>query len=110
MHELALSQEIVAACAERASGRTVTRVVLEVGTLSCVAVEALTFCFDLCAQDTVVEGARLQVISIPGRGRCHTCDTDVDLEQPYGVCPQCSENNLELLQGEELRIREMEVT
>ncbi|HXG13005.1 MAG TPA: hydrogenase maturation nickel metallochaperone HypA [Gemmataceae bacterium] len=108
MHELGLTQEIIAIVAEHARGAQVRRVVVEIGKLAAVLPDAVRFCFDLCSQGTVAEGAVLEIIETPGRARCRACGAEVILEQPFGVCG-CGNTDLEWLSGEELRVREMEV-
>jgi hydrogenase nickel incorporation protein HypA/HybF len=108
MHELSITRSVVAICAERANGAQVTRVTLEIGKLSAVLPEAVRFCFDICAQGTPLEGAALEIIETPGRGRCRDCGGSVALEELFGRCA-CGSANLELVAGEELKIREMEV-
>ena len=108
MHELALAQEILDVVAARSGGARVTRVVLEVGKLAAVLPDALRFCFDLAAEDTVARGARLEIVETPGRARCRGCGADVALDRPYGRCA-CGASDLEWLSGEALRILEMEV-
>jgi hydrogenase nickel incorporation protein HypA/HybF len=108
MHELGITQEIVEIAAEHSQGAKVTRVVVEIGKLSMVLPDAVRFCFDLCAQGTVVEGARLEIIETPGQARCRSCGGGVALERPFGRCA-CGSSDLEWLSGDELRIKEMEV-
>ena len=112
MHELGLTQEIVAlACeaAARESARArVTRVGIEVGKLAAVLPEALTACFPLCAEGTAAEGAALDVIEVPGRGRCRACGAEVAMERPFAVCA-CGGSDLDWLSGEELKIKTLEV-
>jgi hydrogenase nickel incorporation protein HypA/HybF len=57
VHELGLTQEILEIVTERARERRVKRVVLEIGKLSCVLPDAIRFCFGLCAEGTIAEGA-----------------------------------------------------
>lgn len=109
MHELAITQRVVAAVAERVGDAKVTCVRLEIGKLSGVAPDAVRFCFEMCARDTVLEGAALEVIEVPARAHCRDCEADVDLEDIIGICP-CGSANLELVSGQELRIKEVEVT
>lgn len=94
--------------AEQARGAKVTRVRLEIGKLTAVLPDAVEFCFDLCAEGTCVEGAKLEIVMIAGRARCRQCDIEVDLDQPWGLC-SCGGTDLERLAGEELRIKEIEV-
>lgn len=108
MHELSITQEIVALAVEHARGAPVVRVVLEIGKLTAVLPDAVAFCFDLCTQGTVAEGAKLEIITIVGRARCRQCGNVMELDQPWGVCP-CGNSDLERLTGDELRIKEIEV-
>jgi hydrogenase nickel incorporation protein HypA/HybF len=106
MHELSITRNIVAIVSERANGAKVARVTLEVGKLSAVIPDAIRFCFDVVAQGTVLEGARLEVIEVPGRGRCRVCGLDVELRQLVERCA-CGSADLERLTGEELTIKHM---
>jgi hydrogenase nickel incorporation protein HypA/HybF len=108
MHELSLTRSIVEACAERAGGARVGRVTLEVGRLTCVTPDALRFCYDACTEGTGLEGSKLEIIEIPGRGRCRACGGEVALDDLLSPC-SCGSYNLELIAGEDLRIKEMEL-
>jgi hydrogenase nickel incorporation protein HypA/HybF len=108
MHELSIANGIVELCAERAGAARVTRVRLEIGKLSAVLPDAVRFCFDVCARDTVLEGAALEIVETPGRARCRACDAEVALTELIGRCC-CGSINLQVIAGNELKIREMEL-
>jgi hydrogenase nickel incorporation protein HypA/HybF len=108
MHELGITQEIVAIAETRSGGRKVSRVVVEIGRLSAVLPDAVRFCFDLCAEGTAVEGAELSIIQTPGTARCRECGVVVELDRPFGRC-NCGGTDLDWLTGEELRVTEIEV-
>jgi hydrogenase nickel incorporation protein HypA/HybF len=108
MHELGITQQIVAIAETRGGGRKVSRVVVEIGRLSAVLPDAVRFCFDLCAAGTPVEGAELKIIETPGTARCRECGSVVQLERPFGRC-SCGCADLDWLTGEELRVTELEV-
>ncbi|MEM8604918.1 MAG: hydrogenase maturation nickel metallochaperone HypA [Cyanobacteria bacterium P01_H01_bin.121] len=108
MHELGITQNIVAIAAEHAQGAKVQRITLEIGQLSAIMADAIQFCFDVCAQGTVLEGAILEIIQVSGLGRCQQCGQDVPLKEPFGIC-ECGSTNLQIIQGQELNIREMEL-
>ncbi len=59
-------ESLVTTVEENVGAARVTAVRLEVGKLACVAPEALRFCFDVCAQGTCLEGARLEILDLPG--------------------------------------------
>jgi len=107
MHELGITQNIVAIVIEHAKGSKVQRVVLEIGQLSAIMPDAIQFCFDICTQGTALEGAILEIREIPGLARCRQCNTEIPLDKPFGIC-NCG-GQLDLLTGEELKIKEIEI-
>ncbi|WGT68432.1 hydrogenase maturation nickel metallochaperone HypA [cyanobacterium endosymbiont of Epithemia clementina EcSB] len=109
MHELGITQNIVAIVAEHAKGLSVKRVTLEVGQLSTIMADAIRFCFDICCEGTVLEDASLEIIEVPGRGKCQDCGAEINLSQPFGTCDCCHSVKLDIIQGQELKIKEMEV-
>ncbi len=107
MHELGITRNIVAIVAEHAAGRNVTRVTLDIGRLAGVMSEAIRFSFDVVAAGTCIEGARLDIREIDGRGRCRQCGAEFATPQLYTPCA-CGCRDVERLAGEELKIREFE--
>jgi hydrogenase nickel incorporation protein HypA/HybF len=108
MHELAITQEIVDIACERAADARVTRIVIEIGKLSMVLPDAVRFCFEACTAETAANGAVLEIIETPGRGRCRKCQGEVVMEAVLSRCA-CGSTDLDWLSGEELKIKEMEV-
>ena len=108
MHELSIANSVVEICAEQAHGARVRRVTLEIGRLSAVMPDAIRFCFDVCAKDTLVEGAALDIIETPGLARCTACGTEMEVSEPFGRCG-CGSEILEMISGQQLRIKQMEV-
>ena len=107
MHELGITQNIVAIASEYADGAKVRRVSLEIGQLSAILPDSIRFCFDVCCQGTLLEGATLEIIETPGLGRCRSCGAEVPLTQPFGRCT-CGSVNLDIVQGQELKLKELE--
>lgn len=108
MHELAITQGIVEIVCENAHGARVRRVTVEIGRLSGVMPDAVRFCFDLCAEGTVLEGAELEIVEPRGRGRCRDCGRTRDMDSFLDGC-ECGAVGLECIGGEELRVRQMEM-
>ncbi|NEP01098.1 MAG: hydrogenase maturation nickel metallochaperone HypA [Symploca sp. SIO2E9] len=108
MHELGITQNIVAIVSEHAQGAKVQRVLLEIGKLSAIMPEAIRFCFDVCSQGTVLEGAVLEIIETPGLACCRQCGAKIPLAQPFGIC-SCGSVEIDVISGQELKIKEMEV-
>lgn len=113
MHELSLAQALVELIAEegrKAECARVKRVRLEIGALSCVAPEALRFCFDVATRDTIAEGAALQIDEVPARAFCPDCDKAIAVLNRLACCPDCGGSRVQLAGGgDDLRLKEMEV-
>jgi hydrogenase nickel incorporation protein HypA/HybF len=108
VHELSITRNIVAIVADRAQGRKVRRVTLEVGKLSGVMTDAIAFCFDIVTQGTMLEGAVLDITVVEGRARCVECGKVFGVPTLYAACV-CGSRRLHRLQGEELKIKTMEL-
>lgn len=109
MHEVALTQNIVQVCDERAQGAKVLRVTLEIGTLSCVLPDSLRFCYEIAVEGTSLQGSELEIIRIPARSRCRECGTAFEMDDILSHCA-CGSFNFEPPEGgDELRIRSMEI-
>ena len=61
MHELSITRNVVAIVAEKAVGARVSRVKLQIGKRSGIEPGAIRFCFPICAADTVLAGATLEI-------------------------------------------------
>ena len=109
MHELSITLSVVEICEQNAAGRRVVAVTLELGELSGVVPEAVTFCFEPCTKGTLLDGAQLIIDRIAACGRCHDCGAQFAVSAYYQPCPACGCFAVELLRGEELRVKELEV-
>jgi hydrogenase nickel incorporation protein HypA/HybF len=109
MHELSLTRNVVGLVAERAAGRKITQVRMRVGKLSGVEVEAVRFCFDVCAQGTTAEGARLEIEEIAGRGECERCGKSAPLDVLFGACACEPGARLRVVAGEELLLVDIQM-
>jgi hydrogenase nickel incorporation protein HypA/HybF len=109
MHEMSITQGIIDICEKNACGRRVLSVDVEIGQLSSVVPDAVIFCFEACSQDTLLEGACLNIVRIPGMGHCLDCDVDTPLTVVFGVCQHCGSYQVKIISGEEMRVREIEV-
>ena len=108
MHELAITESIVAAVVERMPDTPVRRVHLSIGRLSGVVPDAVRFCFDAATEGTPAEGAELEIIEVPGLVRCEDCGREMTRDRPLGHCA-CGGSSFESLAGDELQIKAMDV-
>jgi hydrogenase nickel incorporation protein HypA/HybF len=111
MHELALAEDvlqIVQEAARREGFRHVRALWLEIGQLSSVEPDAMRFCFDAVARDTVAEDARLEILVTPGAGWCLECDRRVSVAELGSACPICGSYRLRLTEGTAMRVKQLE--
>lgn len=87
----------------------VKRVVVEIGALGHVDPHALEFAFEAGARQTPAEHARLEIREVPGRAWCMDCSTSVTIHQRGEACPHCGGYTMIVEQGEEMRLKELEV-
>ena len=113
MHELSVAHSLVEIASEAARDAGATRVRevrLAIGALSCVAPEALEFCFELASRDTSLAGARLRYRRLPVVIHCPTCREDKEIEGIQSFrCPVCATPSADLRQGRELEIETLEI-
>ena len=111
MHEMGITQSILAASfdAARDAGATrITEIRISVGDLTEVVDFALEFAFEALTPETMAEGATLVIEKIPARSRCLECGNEYEHDRFQMVCSACGSMAVELLQGRELRIDNIE--
>jgi hydrogenase nickel incorporation protein HypA/HybF len=111
MHELSLARDLLNAV-ERTLGpqdSRVLRVDLGVGSAAGIVLDSLRFAFEAVAQGTRLEGAELSFTTIAARSRCAGCGEIFVFEDMIGHCPRCGRLGGELLSGDEMVLRAIEV-
>ena len=100
--------EIVEDTARREGLRRVHAVWLEIGQLSSVEPEAMRFCFDAVARDSIAAGARLEIVMTAGAAWCIDCCERVVLAELGAACPRCGGYRLRVTDGAAMRVKELE--
>ncbi|MDE8342213.1 MAG: hydrogenase maturation nickel metallochaperone HypA [Acidocella sp.] len=112
MHEMALCEGLVQSLEEQALTQgfhKIFAVWLEIGALATVEPDAMLFNYDIVANGTVAAGSRLEIITVPGKAWCMSCSTPVSISRHGDACPACGSYQLQLLDGEQMRIKQIEV-
>ena len=113
MHEMSLCESVLEILEEHAGRErfsSVKRVWLEIGALSCAEPEAMRFSFDVVMKGTLAEGAKLEIIEVPAMARCEQCSQDVEVAGYGDPCPLCGSERLDIRGGDQLRVKELEVS
>jgi hydrogenase nickel incorporation protein HypA/HybF len=112
LHEIALCNSLVGLIRDQQRERgfaRVRRVIVEVGVLGHVDPHALDFAFEVEAKDSPAQDAVLEIREIEGRAWCMDCSELVSIAKRGDACPGCGGYGMIVEQGEELRLKELEV-
>jgi hydrogenase nickel incorporation protein HypA/HybF len=112
MHEVSLADgilKIVEAAQQQEHFARVTVLRLEAGALAGVEVHALRFALEVMAQDTCLQGARIDIDTPPGHGWCLQCCATVAMLARGDPCAYCGDYQLQPTGGTDLRVVDMMV-
>jgi hydrogenase nickel incorporation protein HypA/HybF len=111
MHELAVTRsmlEIVLRHARQAGAPRVVEIQLVIGQLSSIVDDSVAFYWDMVAQGTAAEGARLNFRRVPARFQCQACGHEYAPPETL-ACPACSSQQVRVIAGDEFSVESIEV-
>jgi len=113
MHELSIAMSLVEIATEevgRLGDVRIEAVHVRLGPLSGVVEDALRFSFDLVAEGTAIDGARLEIEHVPLAVHCPQCH---EIRHPASIqhlhCPVCDTPTPDIVRGKELELFALEV-
>jgi len=112
MDEREIANHVLAVVDQAAYQNAANRIVglrLAVGGRRILDPDRLRTVFAEAARGTVAEGAELFVEVLPVRHHCQNCGHNFDAGGGDLPCPECNHPRTELIGGEELRLRDMEL-
>jgi len=112
MHEMSLAEGVLQILQDQGQAQNFSQVKtvwLELGELSHVDPDAIRFCFDAVTQDSIAQGAKLEIIRTPGAAWCHDCSKTVAVSSLIDPCPECAGYKLQVTGGDDMRVHELEV-
>jgi hydrogenase nickel incorporation protein HypA/HybF len=89
MHEFSLAEEVIKLAhdeAEKHNALAVSEITIEVGNFSGVEAEAFESALGLLSEGSILEKARLNIVRIKGKGICHTCNNEFEMDQRIDTC------------------------
>jgi len=111
MHEFSIVSslfEIIEEVARENSLVKVYRVSLIVGKMRQVVPVAMEMAFEAITKGTIAEGAKLQLEFVPIKMKCRSCDHQFTVDEHVYICPNCEAVELDLVEGQELLIKQIE--
>lgn len=111
MHETAVVEGLMRILEKTAKANGVTRIVsvkLKVGRLRGLDPRQLRAGFEMFAEGTIADGARLDIDEVAVQAHCKTCGTDFTVERYQFQCPSCGGTDADVTAGRELHIESFE--
>lgn len=112
MHEMSIAQSLIDILREEMlthNAKTLRSVRLNIGQMSAIVPDALSFCFQIITGGTELEGARLIMDIIPLMGYCNECEKEFEIKDYAFLCPSCGSTKINTIGGQDLSIVEIEV-
>lgn len=100
---------MVETTAEKNNAACISEVEIDIGLVSGIVPDALEFAMEVAIKNTKLENAKIIINTIQGKARCVGCSHEFVIEDLYAMCPNCSGYNFEILQGKEMRVRNITV-
>lgn len=110
MHELGVLNALVHTVEGivREEGLTeVEKIVIEVGELSGIVPRYIEQCYPAAVYKTFMERTALELVVVPGIVKCRECGRVFNAAANDLSCPDCSGQNLEILEGNDMIVREI---
>ncbi len=112
MHEMSIAQSIVEIVDDTLAENEkelLREVVVDIGELVAVVPDSLQFCYETIVSGTCYEKAELKINILPLIIKCNNCEVESKVEKYSFLCPECDSTNINVISGEELNIRYLEV-
>lgn len=112
MHEYAVTKSLIKTVleeAEKANAEKITEIKLIIGDLSTIIDESVQMYFDIIAEGTKAEGAKLIFKRVAAEFSCKTCGRVYEKPKVGFDCPVCGGIGMPTGKGREFYIESMEV-
>ena len=82
---------------------------MNIGRMTTVVPDAISFCFNIITKGTELEGAKLYIDVIPVTAECSKCSCRFEVKNFVFKCPDCGNTEVDIVSGQDLSIVEIEV-
>lgn len=107
MHEAAVVQGLMSILAAKAAEHGIERIItvtVKIGHLRGFDSRQIQSCFELFAEGTAAEGARLHIDEVAPEATCRACGHRYEVRHYQFECPACGRNDADVVGGRELYI------
>lgn len=97
--------EIAEKEAKKNNAKKITKLELDIGTVSGIEIDALNFAFDSIKNETMMANAEIKINIIKAKSKCEDCDYEFNTEDVYSLCPKCDSYKTNVIQGKEMNVK-----
>lgn len=113
MHETVIASSLLKIVTEEVTRQgenlRVDEIHLKVGLLSCLEPQTVAGCFEILAENTIAQNAKMFIERIPLEGFCHDCKKTISINKRHFTCPLCQNTNVDWQGGNEMQITSIKV-
>jgi hydrogenase nickel incorporation protein HypA/HybF len=112
MHELPVTQsilEIALRHAQQHNARRVRTIYVVIGQLSSIIDDSIQFYWDMIAEGTLAQGAKLEFRRLPAVLHCQDCGERYELPGGELACPKCESMHVKVISGEEFYLEAIDI-
>jgi len=112
MHEYSIVQSLLDSCEENArdnNANKVTKVVVKIGVMSGVEPDLLKTAFDTFKEASMCKNAEFVINIQPVIIKCSSCSEESILSKNEYHCPKCHSTELDVLDGEDMYLMQLEL-
>ncbi len=112
MHEYSVVQALLEQIEDIAvenEATKVTKITTKIGVMSGIEPHLLEIAFNTFKEKTVCDGAEFIMNIQPITIRCKGCSKESELEQVHYCCPKCESVDIEVIDGEDMYLMNLEM-
>ena len=103
MHEMGIAHQIIQIAVDAIPADTenckINAVNVEIGTLSAIVPDSLSFCFEIGAKGTPCAEAELIITIVPAVMKCNDCNTEWNVDEIAFQCQSCQSINIQMIKN-----------
>lgn len=113
MHETVIASSLLKIITEETAKQNknlyVDEIRLKIGLLNCIEAQTVQGCFEILAENTRAEHAKMIIERLPLEGFCNDCQKNISITKRHFVCPLCQSGNVDWQGGNEMQITSIKV-
>lgn len=112
MHEMSIVQALIKQCEQQAQINNATKILsvdVKIGVLSGVEPHFLKTTFDTFKEQTICDGAKLNMNIQKIIVTCIACNETSTLNENVFLCPKCQSEDIEVKDGEDMMLMRLEM-